>query len=339
MRGEHSSDRIRVAVARVREWQDCAGADAGNFRFGSLILGVRIRSAGLASLPEMIAHRAVGGLPATALLDIMDGPEPELEALLPADPHGPDRCVLSSATAYCLWEPHGGGKLTAIDRVSRRCVVWYRSPAPLPSWDVARPFLQVFKGLAPITGLTPVHAAAVALGERGILITGHSGAGKTSTALACVEAGWRYVGDDVVLIGGAPLRATNLYRSARVREDMIPRLRRSMAGMMSVSTDSGERKAELDIGRLPSSAIGDADIDAIVIPRRTGATGVVIAPLRRSTALRELSANTLVALPGDAAASYDAMACAMADTPCYSVDPGPVLGQVPAALERLTSAR
>jgi hypothetical protein len=336
--GEFSSHRIRLAIERMQERQSRSGAEISTFRFGPLVLGIRIQRGGLTSLPEMIGHRAVSDARATALLDIIDGPEPILEALLPPDYHGPDRFVMSSATAYCLWEPNYGGKLTAVDRTNRRGVVWYRSATHLPSWEVARPFLQAFKGLAPTTGLTPVHAAAVALGERGILITGYSGAGKTSTALACVEAGWRYVGDDVVLIAGAPLRAINMYRSARVREDMMPHLRRSMTGMLMFSTDSGERKAELDVGRLQSSAIGDADIGAIVVPRRMGASGVTIAPMRRSTALRELSANTLVALPGDAAASYEAIAGAMADTPCYSLDPGPVLGLVPAALERLAAA-
>jgi hypothetical protein len=338
-RGELSSDRIRRAIGRVQERQFRSGASIATFRFGPLVLGIRIRPDGLTALPEMIAHRAAGGLHATAVLDVIDGPAPDLEALLPPHPLGPDRFVLSSATAYCLWEPQGGGKLTAIDRTERVGLVWYRAPCRLPSWEVARPFLQAFKGLAPVTGLTPVHAAAVALGEHGILITGHSGAGKTSTALACAEAGWRYVGDDVVLIGGPPLHAINLYRSARVREDMVPRLRRSMAAMVSVSTDSGERKAELDLGRLPTSTIGDAAITAIVVPRRAGAPDVVIAPLRRSTALRELSANTLVAMPGDAAATYDAMARMIGDTPCYSLDPGPLLGLVPTALERLVAGR
>jgi hypothetical protein len=336
-RGGPASDRIRLAIERVQTRLARSGATVATFRFGGLVVGIRAEPGGLAALTGMIAHRAVGDLPATALLDITAAAAPELEPLLPSDPHGPDRVLLSSATAYCLWDPHGGGKLTAIDRTNRRGVVWYRAAGRLASWDVARPFLHAFKGLAPATGLLPVHAAAVALGGRGILIAGFSGAGKTSTALACVEAGWRYVGDDVVLLGGPPLRATNLYRSARVREDMFARLPASLAGLVTLSTDSGELKAEVDIGRLAASVIGDAAIAAIVVPRRQGAPGVVIAPLRRSAALRELSVNTLVAMPGDAAASHEAMARAMHDTPCYCLDPGPDLARVPAALASLAA--
>ncbi len=334
-----SADRVIAAVGRVHDRAARAGTAVATFRFGPLVLGVRVPPGRLAALPAMMAHRAVHALPATALLDVVDGADPDLAALVPAGAHGPDRFVHSSATAYALWEPLAGGKLTAIDRTSGRGFVWYRAAAALPSWDIARPFLHAFKGLAPLTGLLPVHAAAVAWGEHGLLITGFSGAGKTTTALACVEAGWRYIGDDVVLIGGPPLQATNLYRSARVRADVFPLLQQSLAGQVGLSTDCGEVKAEVDMGRLATSAIGDAAITAIVVPRRQGAPCVAIAPLRRSIALREMSVNTLVAMPGDAAGSLDAMLRAIGGTPCFSLDPGPSLGLVPAALARLAASR
>jgi len=44
--------------------------------------------------------------------------------------------------------------------------------------------------------LTPVHAACVALGGRGVLLCGNSGAGKSSLAYACARRGWTYVSDD-----------------------------------------------------------------------------------------------------------------------------------------------
>ncbi|MFY9856281.1 MAG: aldolase [Terracidiphilus sp.] len=44
--------------------------------------------------------------------------------------------------------------------------------------------------------LTPVHAGCVALNERGVLLCGDSGAGKSSMSYACARAGWTYVSDD-----------------------------------------------------------------------------------------------------------------------------------------------
>lgn len=44
--------------------------------------------------------------------------------------------------------------------------------------------------------LTPVHAACVSLGGRGLLLCGDSGAGKSSLSFACARRGWTFVSDD-----------------------------------------------------------------------------------------------------------------------------------------------
>jgi hypothetical protein len=331
------SDRMLAAIAHVSGRQRATCAEISCFKFDALVLGIRSRPGGkVAGLPGMIEHHRVADTPPTAMLDVVEGPDPKLEALLPGRLNVDDRFVSSTAAIYCLWEPWSGGKLTIVDRTTCRGFVWHRSPAPLPSWEIARPFLHVFKALSTVTGLMPVHAAAVARGDRGILIAGRGGAGKTSIALACLEAGWRYLGDDFLLIAASPLRGVNLYRSARVREDMFERLPRSMSAIIALSIDSGEVKGEVDVGRLTSTVICDAPIHAIVSPKRAGASSVALEPIRKSAALRELAATTLAMLPGDASGACDFIARSIQETPCYSVDPGPILASVPAALETLT---
>jgi HPr Serine kinase C-terminal domain len=44
--------------------------------------------------------------------------------------------------------------------------------------------------------LTPLHAACVQTGGRGVLLCGESGAGKSSLALACARSGWKFLSDD-----------------------------------------------------------------------------------------------------------------------------------------------
>ena len=43
---------------------------------------------------------------------------------------------------------------------------------------------------------TPIHAACVAIGGRGVLLCGDSGAGKSSLSYACARAGWQFISDD-----------------------------------------------------------------------------------------------------------------------------------------------
>jgi len=47
---------------------------------------------------------------------------------------------------------------------------------------------------------TPVHAGCVALGGRGVLLCGDSGAGKSSLSYACARAGWTFITDDMSLL-------------------------------------------------------------------------------------------------------------------------------------------
>jgi HPr Serine kinase C-terminal domain len=49
-------------------------------------------------------------------------------------------------------------------------------------------------------GLFCLHAACVSLDGRGILLTGDSGAGKTTTAISLVKEGLAFLGDDLVLL-------------------------------------------------------------------------------------------------------------------------------------------
>ncbi|MFY9292893.1 MAG: hypothetical protein WAP03_19710 [Methylorubrum rhodinum] len=334
-----AADRLSAALDHVVRRQDGAGAERRCFGFDTLRLGLRVRTGGtLANLIDIFGRRDAAGAEPTAWLDIVEGPDPVLEGCLPEASGDDERVVSATQRHYGFWDPTYGGKLVYVDRLARRGFVWHRSPEALPSWETARPFLHAFKGLAPFTGLTPLHAAAVALGDGGLLIAGRGGAGKTSLALACVEAGWRYVADDFLLLRRSPsLRAVNLYRSARIRADMFEPLQRMMSASYALSTDSGEVKGEVDLGRLGACVIGDAEIGAIVVPRRGGAPRAALAPLRRSVVLRELAATTLAMLPGDAQATYDEIARSIEGVPCYAFDPGPTLAAAPAALAGLAA--
>jgi hypothetical protein len=63
------------------------------------------------------------------------------------------------------------------------------------------------------------HAAAVARGDRCVLLVGETGSGKTTSALALCALGWRLLGDDVVPIDLRDARAHPVPRRSAIRED------------------------------------------------------------------------------------------------------------------------
>jgi hypothetical protein len=309
-----------------------------SYRFGDLAVEFHMHGHGdTDALLRSIRHRLVDSASDAVTVDVVGGAQPQLEPLLPPRERRHERFFYDDQDEFMFWAAEG--YLTLLDRAARRGLVWYLTPDAIPSWETGRPFLMLIKAMSRDTAWTPVHAAAVALGGDGVLILGSSTAGKTSTALACVDAGWRYVGDDCVLLAAHPPRAASLYVTARVRSDMLSRLRTAQTATERYSTDSGELRAEIDVTRFAGAEIGDADIKAIVLPARSGEARPSVAPISRVMALRALSATTHVMFPGGEVAAHQILADVVGKVPCYRVDPGPAVETIPQILAEVLQGK
>lgn len=135
-----------------------------------------------------------------------------------------------------------------------------------------------------------VHAACIALDGHGILLCGHSGAGKSSLAFACAQRGWTFVSDDASyvprkstgrLVIGNPLRL-------RFREDagdLFPELRERTV----VRRQNGELGFEILPGNLPAfSTAFSCEIDHIVFLNRRATGEVKLCAFPKEEAQRRL---------------------------------------------------
>lgn len=86
-----------------------------------------------------------------------------------------------------LRQGFGFGWLTSDVAECRESVVWGFLEPLVYLMVSARHFAQV-------------HASCVALGGRGVILCGESGAGKTCLAYACARAGWQFVSGDAIQI-------------------------------------------------------------------------------------------------------------------------------------------
>jgi hypothetical protein len=155
---------------------------------------------------------------------------------------------------------------------------------------------------------TPVHAACVALGGRGMLLCGDSGAGKSSLAFACARAGWTYTTDDssYLLNGGSDRKVIGHCHQIRFRPSGIE-LFPELAGLEVTPRATGKPSIELLTSDLPGMVCAQTcQVDFLVFLNRSAPHPPQLIPYRKDVA-RYFLRQVLFGSADSLAAQYDAI--------------------------------
>ncbi len=256
-----------------------------------------------------------------ARIAILSGPSAHLEALVPSPRtlhfHFDDQRF------YALWQPEPADVLQIFDRQTRRGLMWLPNEHHIQSFH-SRPILPLIHAMAATGPWTPVHAGAVGLDGRFLLLVGPSKTGKTTASLACAAAGWTYAGDDFVLINPGERTLAPLYASARLRPSMLPPLENiARLAQIGTSNDYNDPRHELRLSAARTgSAVGGGRIAALLLPQRRGAPRPQFQRASASAAFSAMFTVTMAQMPGllDTVAPKLLRAAKMA--PVFAVDTG-----------------
>jgi hypothetical protein len=219
--------------------------------------------------------------------------------------------------------------ISMVDTVSRaawfsvasaQCVPWYERAAPL------RAVLHL--GLHG-PGRLLVHAAALGRGRTGMLLAGAAGAGKSTTALACVLAGLDYAGDDYVVLdlGGSQPLAHSIYGTAKI----APSARALLPGLATrLGEVAGEDREKLVVdlaASWPQQMRASVPVGALVLPSLGGRRRPQLTPCSPGQALRALAPTTINQLPSVGGSALAPLSELVRRVPAYSLE----LGDSPAA--------
>lgn len=196
------------------------------------------------------------------------------------------------------------GLYVLVDRAARHAWVWHPDGMSLPQWDFAAPLRDLIELWFKPSALIRVHAGAVATDGGGCLIVGASGSGKSTTTIACLRAGLRYLGDDYVLIDPEQQRIYSLYNSGKLTPDTLTHFP-EFAPHVSNHDSIAEFKAILYFDTLfPDQMVVSAPLKAIFIPTVTHQPETQIAPVSAMTALQALAPSTLFQASDPSAADF-----------------------------------
>jgi hypothetical protein len=250
----------RPDLAKVEDFR--LGRDHVRFRFIGLDLAARIGAA--------FAHLRLPPAAAAARpdLEIALWDEAAAGRITPDGEFGePDMEIVRHAqgnlirarqgSLHAHWMPGGS---TILDLVAGRAYGWIDDAASLTLLQGAKPLQHLLFRWFVSRGVLPVHSAAVTHGDRGLLLCGPGGAGKSTSSLAASLAGMSFLGDDYTLLAedAGGFVAHSIYAAAWLDPDHSRRLP-AVAALPLGGAIGEERKRPFDTARaLDGNRIGAA---------------------------------------------------------------------------------
>lgn len=241
------------------------------------------------------------------------------------------RCAIFEDDKYLTqWMPMPEGILYMWDFENCRGVMWCTTPM-IPAALLGRPFLPLISAYASQTDWCPVHASAIGLGGKFILMVGPGRAGKSTAALSCAAAGWQYAGDDFVLVNPKLRRVEPLFTSGRLRKSAPEELAVNLLPFVfAESNDFNDPRYELRFQESQGgTVIHGGVIEHILIPRRRGGHNFETEPAKSSQTYAAMIAHTRVRAPGRAEMLTKKLLSVTRMLPAYFIDTGSDIAAIP----------
>ena len=313
LRAAASATSLTLRIAGANVQLDIADPDVG----AALVPALRHHVAddpGGTSLPATIARLAVWSTPLAPFP--WGGRHLGRGGAIDGLSHGPVRATAAAdGTSLMLW-----------DDERRLACCWFTGVDGVTCWDRAAPLRTALHFALAAPGRQLVHGAAVGIGGRGVLLAGPGGSGKSTTTLACLEAGLQIVGDDyaAVQLVGRRARVWNLYGSIKV-------------GERDGGPGGRDDRRSLILGEdLPGAPTEALDLAAVLLPRVVGGLESSLLKAGPADALRALAPSTLLQAPHEEQPSLGLLADLARAVPAHHLHLGADRG-VPAILKAVAA--
>jgi hypothetical protein len=209
---------------------------------------------------------------------------------------------------------------------------WVANAGNLPSWERACPIRQILFWWLGSRSYLQVHGGAVGTADAGALVVGPAGAGKSTTALACVGSELLYA----VTLAPSP-RIASLYNSAKLDPSHLRERFSHLLPLVANGDRVADEKAVLYVHEhFPRQCTPGVPLTAVVVPSRVRTDGrPTLVPASRAAALIALGPSTMFQLHTGGTDELAALRALVARLPCYSLELGGELEHVPEVLNEL----
>ena len=209
--------------------------------------------------------------------------------------------------------------LIAVDCLEGIVIVVTRTRSGLMGIDCAAPLKIPLCWLLPRSGIVMAHAGAVAKDGQSILLVGRSGAGKSTLAYQCIQAGWKFMGDDLVaLSSNQKPKSFSLYSTVKLWDDFSDPVLRELR-MPQWQERNGKGVYRLD--RLNAEVFSlEAELRAVVVIDRSFNLGAM-EPFSRAKTVAIIGASSNLTLPTAGAELFAGLSKVLTSVPCWRFSP------------------
>ena len=229
-----------------------------------------------------------------------------------------------------------GRLLTAVDWRINTAYWIVPNAASIPYIDRAAPLRMLLNYWLGVQGRYMAHAAAVGNANGGALIVGHGGAGKSTSALACLEAGLGYAADDhcIVSVEGTAL-VHSIFATGKLAVSDLGRFPSLLPAAEMKDRPEGE-KVVFFFDRLPSIRISRSfSLRAILLARITGSARTGLRRITKAEAFKAIASSCALHFPAARARALGCFNTLARQLPAYVLELGSDVHSTPDAIRGL----
>lgn len=239
-------------------------------------------------------------------------------------------------TAFYL----GAGMLNMLDTKLKVGLFWIRDANLVPYQETAAPLRTILHWWMRNHGRQLVHAGAVGTSSGGVLLAGKGGSGKSTAALACLDSELLYAGDDHVLLSGGPAPFVHsVYNSAKLDADHMRRLPHLLPAVSNPERSDAEKALIFLHEHFRKGIANGFPLRAILLPHVTGLPKTRLRTASPATGLAALAPSTILQLSEAGPRDFHEIARVVKQVPCYTLELGTDVREVPGVVLRLLSER
>ncbi|MEW6206965.1 MAG: serine kinase [Acidobacteriota bacterium] len=230
----------------------------------------------------------------------------------------------------------GSNALSLLDHERREAIYWMSDARDIAPYERGAPLRALLHWWTSRHHMQMAHAAAVGNARGGVVLAGKGGLGKSTAALACLEAGMLYAGDDYVLLCDAPSPFVySLYNSAKIDSASAARFPR--LSPFIINRERAEDEKAVLFLRDTEKAVAGFPLRALLAPRVTRTGKTKVEKISAIEGLKALAPSTIFQLPGAGRSAFDLLARLARQLPCFRIDLGSDVEEIPAVIEKLLS--